>query len=148
MDCGASITVALAVGKPDFDAVEAVMRHVWADSDVLTPDAEADRVVYLLAWKDTKPVGTLRLCFSGPDVHLERLSVLMDHRSCGIAQQLVRAAFAEASAAGCRRAVGLVRHRHLRPWGRLGIQADGSTALHRGGTAHLLVRHLVLEPSL
>jgi predicted GNAT family N-acyltransferase len=68
-------------------------------------DGRDDEAIHLVAVRDGRVVGTCRLLFVDRTVQLSRLAVEPDARREGIATELLRAADAEAAAAGARRIV-------------------------------------------
>lgn len=132
---GLSVTVARSAA--DLRAAYAIRHEVFVQGQHVSPGIERDEedaaATHLLAWRDGRPVGTVRLVRAGAGVGvLGRLAVVPPARGHGIGVALVRA-LEEVARAGEVRTLELHAQTHaVRFYERLGYAAYGPEFLEAG----------------
>lgn len=92
----------------DFAACAAIRRRVFIEEQNVPEELELDDLdataVHLLATRDGRPIGTVRLLIDGDIAKIGRVAMLAEERGTGAGAALMRAALDELRARGVRTA--------------------------------------------
>lgn len=114
-----------------------IRRRVFVDEQQVPEELEFDALdhdaVHLLASRDGRPLGTLRIRFPGSSIaKIERVAVLREARGLKVGRRLVQAALDVAHGQGIEQVVLHAQVQARRFYESLGFAASGGTFIEDG----------------